>query len=110
MIEVKDNKDVYGLIQERLSTFGGVELEFRTEFAGNQLIGLYIDCYANGERGSKTYKRFEYGENVKGITRTRNTNDLATAVIGEGKDGADFKEIEWKKSAGKPCDKQKGVN
>ena len=105
MIEVKENQNVYSLIQSNLATFGGVELEFRTEFIGNQLAGLYIDCYANGERGNKTYRRFEYGEDIKGITRTRNTNDLATAVIGEGKNDATFKEIEWKKSAGDPCDK-----
>ena len=105
MIEVKENQNVYSLIQSNLATFGGVELEFRTEFVGNQLAGLYIDCYANGERGNKTYRRFEYGEDIKGITRTRNTNDLATAVIGEGKNDATFKEIEWKKSAGDPCDK-----
>ena len=105
MIEVKENQNVYSLIQSNLATFGGVELEFRTEFVGNQLAGLYIDCYANGERGNKTYRRFEYGEDVKGITRTRNTNDLATAVIGEGKNDATFKGIEWKKSAGDPCDK-----
>ena len=104
-IEVKENQNVYSLIQSNLATFGGVELEFRTEFVGNQLAGLYIDCYANGERGNKTYRRFEYGEDIKGITRTRNTNDLATAVIGEGKNDATFKEIEWKKSAGDPCDK-----
>ena len=105
MVEVKENENAYSLIQSNLATFGGVELEFRTEFIGNQLAGLYIDCYANGERGNKTYRRFEYGEDVKGITRTRNTNDLATAVIGEGKNDATFKEIEWKKSAGDPCDK-----
>ena len=105
MIEVKENQNVYSLIQSNLATFGGVELEFRTEFVGNQLAGLYIDCYANGERGNKTYRRFEYGEDVKGITRTRNTNDLATAVIGEGKNDATFKGIEWKKSVGDPCDK-----
>lgn len=105
MVEVKEYTNVYKLIQSNLSTFGGVEIEFRVEFVGNTLVGQYIDCYASGERGNKTYRRFEYGEDIKGITRNRNINDLATAVIGIGKDNLTFKDIEWSKDLGKPCDK-----
>ena len=109
-VEVKEPTNVYKLIQEYIGVFGGVEIEFRAEFESNQLVMLLVDCYANGERGDKTYRRFEYGEDIKGITRERNINDLATAVIGLGKNGADFKDIEWKKSNGKPCNKPTGQN
>ena len=105
MVSSTEHKSVYSLIQENLSTFGGVEIEFRVEFIGNQLAALLIDCYASGTRGNRTYRRFEYGEDVKGITRNRNISDLATAVIGEGKNGTHFKDIEWDKTLGNPCNK-----
>ena len=105
LVSSTEHKNVYSLIQENLSTFGGVEIEFRVEFIGNQLAALLIDCYASGTRGNRTYRRFEYGEDVKGITRNRNISDLATAVIGEGKNGTHFKDIEWDKTLGNPCNK-----
>ena len=104
-ISYTEPKNVYSIIQENLATFGGVEIEFRVEFIGNQLAALLIDCYESGTRGNKKYRRFEYGKDVKGITRERNINDLATAVIGQGNNNITFKDIEWSKSLGNPCDK-----
>ena len=104
-VTTTDYENVYKLIQDNLATFGGVEIEFRAEFYGNQLASLLIDCYEAGTRGNRTYRRFEYGEDIKGITRERNINDLATAVIGIGKNGLEFKDVEWKKTYGNPCDK-----
>ena len=104
-ISYTEPKNVYSIIQENLATFGGVEIEFRVEFIGNQLAALLIDCYESGTRGNKKYRRFEYGKDVKGITRERNINDLATAVIGQGNNNLTFKDIEWSKNLGNPCDK-----
>ena len=104
-ISYNEPKNVYSIIQENLATFGGVEIEFRAEFVGNQLAALLIDCYESGTRGNKKYRRFEYGKDVKGITRERNINDLATAVIGQGNNNLTFKDIEWSKNLGNPCDK-----
>ena len=104
-ISYAEPKNVYSIIQENLATFGGVEIEFRVEFIGNQLAALLIDCYESGTRGNKKYRRFEYGKDVKGITRERNINDLATAVIGQGNNNLTFKDIEWSKNLGNPCDK-----
>lgn len=104
-ISYNEPKNVYSIIQENLATFGGVEIEFRVEFIGNQLAALLIDCYESGTRGNKKYRRFEYGKDVKGITRERNINDLATAVIGQGNNNLTFKDIEWSKNLGNPCDK-----
>ena len=104
-IRYTEPKNVYSIIQENLATFGGVEIEFRAEFVSNQLAALLIDCYESGTRGNKKYRRFEYGKDVKGITRERNINDLATAVIGQGNNNLTFKDIEWSKNLGNPCDK-----
>ncbi|MGL5765160.1 MAG: phage tail spike protein [Sarcina sp.] len=109
VVESKSNEKVYSLIQKNIETFG-MEIEFRVEFVSNYVAGFFIDCYAEGERGNKTFKRFEYGENVKGIVRKRDLNDFASASIGEGKGGIDFKEIEWSVASGNPCDKPLGQN
>ena len=104
-VSYSEPKNVYSIIQENLATFGGVEIEFRVEFIGNQLVALLIDCYESGTRGNRKYRRFEYGKDVKGLTRNRNINDLATAVIGQGNNGITFKDIEWNKNLGNPCNK-----
>lgn len=108
--QVKNEKynNVYKLIQENIETYGNIEIEFRVDFNGNTVTGFFIDVYENGYRGDKTYKRFEYGENVEGIKRNRNMYDFASAMIGTGKDGLTFKDIEWRKADGKPADKPKG--
>lgn len=108
-VEVKDYTQVYKLIQNNIETFG-IEIEFRVEFIQNYVAGFYIDCYAEGERGNKTYKRFEYGKNVKGITRKRDINSFASASIGKGKDNLTFKDVEWSVDRGDPCDKPLGQN
>ncbi|WP_419724693.1 phage tail protein [Terrisporobacter petrolearius] len=107
-VKVDKYTNVYKVIQENISTYGNIEIEYRVEFDGNRLLGYFIDVYENGYRGSKVYKRFEYGENVSGITRKRNLNDFASAMIGQGKDKLTFKDIEWEKSNGDPADKPKG--
>lgn len=107
-VKIDKYTNVYKVIQENIGTYGNIEIEYRVEFDGNRLLGYFIDVYANAERGNKTYKRFEYGENVNGITRKRNLNDFASAMIGQGKDKLTFKDIEWKKSNGDPADKPKG--
>lgn len=107
-VKIEKYTNVYKVIQENIATYGNIEIEYRVEFDGNRILGYFIDVYANGERGNKTYKRFEYGENVKGITRKRNLYDFASAMIGVGKDNLTFKDIEWKKSNGDPADKPLG--
>lgn len=106
---VKNTKKekVYKLIQDSISIFD-IEIEFRVEFIGNKVVGMYIDAYDNGERGRRTYKRFEYGDNVISITKNINIYDFASAGIGEGESGIDFKDIEWKKSLGDPVNKPLG--
>lgn len=108
--QVKSTKyaNVYKIIQDNIATFGNAEIEYRVEFDGNRVLGYYIDVYGDEERGNKTYKRFEYGENVKAIARKRNLYDFASAMIGVGKDNLTFKDVEWKRSNGDPADKPLG--
>ena len=109
-VKVEGNQKVYTVIQENLAKFGGIEIEYRVEFKGNTLIGFFIDLYDNGQRGNKVYNRFEYGENIKGITRQKSLQDFASASIGEGKNGLNFKDIEWRLEWGNPADKPLGQN
>lgn len=107
-VKLEKYSNVYKLIQDNIVTFGNIEIEYRVEFDGNKLLGFFIDVYGNGERGNLVYKRFEYGENVDGITKNKNLYDFASAMIGVGKDNINFKEVEWKKSVGDPADKPLG--
>lgn len=107
-IKVDKYSKVYEIIQNNIATFGNIEIEYRAEFKGNELEGLYIDIYENGERGELVYKRFEYGENVNGIKKKSNLYDFSSAMIGIGKDNVNFKEVQWKKTDGDPADKPLG--
>ncbi|MDB2049347.1 CHAP domain-containing protein [Clostridium perfringens] len=109
-VKETESKKVYSVLQANLSTFGNIEIEFRTEFENNIFQGFYIDVYANGNRGRKTYKRFESGRNVDYVKKKSNLYEFASAGIGEGESGVTFKDIEWSKAKGDPCDKPKGQN
>lgn len=100
--------NVYKIIQENIPTFGNIEIEYRVNFENNRLTGYFIDVFSNEGRGNKTYKRFEYGENVSGVVRKRNLNDFASAMIGVGKDNLTFKDVVWSTAKGDPADKPAG--
>lgn len=91
-IKIKRATNVYSLIQEHLSTFD-MEIEYRFEMTGNRISGMYIDVYKS--RGRDTGFRFEYGENVSGVSKQVDISELCTAMIGVGKDNIDFKSVEW---------------
>ncbi len=107
-IDITESKSIYTLIQENISTYNNIEIEFRIEFDNNKVTGYYIDVYEDGGRGAVTHKRFEHGTNVTGITRKGDITGFYSALIGEGKDGINFKDIEWKKINGDPLNKPKG--
>lgn len=109
-VKNEKNTKVYNLIQNHLSTFGNVEIEFRTEIINNKIADVYLDVYKEGNRGRKTYHRFEYGENVAGITRKSNLYEFASAGIGEGENGLSFRDVVWSKAKGDPVNKPLGQN
>lgn len=100
--------NVYKIIQENIPTFGNIEIEYRVNFENNRLTGYFIDVFSNEGRGNKTYKRFEYGENVSGVVRKRNLNDFASAMIGVGQNNLTFKDVVWSTAKGDPADKPAG--
>lgn len=68
-------------------------MEFYTEIKNNRVAGQYINIYS--KRGSETLKRFEYSENVSNVTRQMDISQVATAMIGIGKNGLTFKNAVW---------------
>ena len=91
-IKIERATNVYSLIQEHLSTFD-MEIEYRFEMTGNRISGMYIDVYKS--RGRDTGFRFEYGENVSGVSKQVDMSELCTAMVGIGKNNIDFKSVEW---------------
>lgn len=69
-ITVKYDTNIYAILQDSMQSYRGVELEFVHEYNGGR-VQKVIKAYKDGGRGSFVGKRFEYGTNVKGITKTQ---------------------------------------
>lgn len=83
-----------------------------------RLVNLYT------QMGSRTGRRYEYGNKLLSVTREQSSDELVTALVGrgssvqvsEGTDGSPdgysrkitFADVVWKKSAGNPLDKPAG--
>lgn len=75
-ISVRYDTNIYAILQDSMQAFRGVELEFVHEAkaqhsAGDFPVQKIIKAYKDGGRGSFVGKRFEYGANVRGITKTQ---------------------------------------
>lgn len=81
-IEFTDYITAIEAIQNVKDTFGG-EIQYRVELNGGQIYKRNIDLLER--RGQYTGKRFTYSKDIKSITRTEDTSELYTAVIGLGK-------------------------
>lgn len=107
---ITEPKAVYTVIQESIARYGNCEYEFTVNpidsINGN--YELIVNCYADGERGNKTYKRYDYDFNSYGMKRTGDATDLASGLIGVGANGITFKDIKWEKDQGDPLDKPLG--
>lgn len=107
---ITEPKAVYTVIQESIARYGNCEYEFTVNpidsINGN--YELIVNCYADGERGNKTYKRYDYDFNSYGMKRTGDATDLASGLIGVGTNGITFKDIKWEKDQGDPLDKPLG--
>ena len=104
-ISIEDYVEVYKHIQETILKYE-CEISFRVVRNGSRITHKYIDVYK--QRGTKNRFRFDYNFNMSNVKRTKKSDDLATALIGVGKDNVNFKSVEWKKSEGDPCDKPLG--
>lgn len=97
-LDVKE-KEVYSIIQEYLYDFEA-EIDFRVEIKGNRIIGRYIDVYS--KRGRNNGRRLEINRDIKGITRKVSLANYATKLIGEGKNGLNFRDISMTGAIEKP--------
>ena len=81
-IPVKIDKTTqrWQLIQDYMGSFG-YEINTHVKYANGFVKAKFIDVYAEGDLGNRTYKRFEYGRNVKGITKKKDIYDFCTALI-----------------------------
>ena len=79
-VKVDKTTQVWSCIQDYMTEFG-YELNTRVVYKNGHVKSKLIDIYAEGELGRKTYKRFEYGRNVEGITKKKDLYDFCTALI-----------------------------
>lgn len=80
-MRVSYDKNIYAILQDSMQTYKGVELEFRYEYNNGKVIKT-VYAYNDGGRGSFVGKRFEYGTNVKGITKMQEvTHEKEDAII-----------------------------
>ena len=80
-MRVSYDTNIYAILQDSMQDYKGVELEFRYEY-NNGRITKTVYAYNDGGRGSFIGKRFVYGQNVKGITKTQEvTHEKDDAII-----------------------------
>ena len=102
-----EEKEVYSIIQEYLYDFEA-EIDFRVEIKGNRIVGRYIDVYS--KRGRNNGRRLEINRDIKGITRKVSLANYATKLIGEGKNGLNFRDISMTGTIEKPLGQNFVVN
>ena len=79
-VKLDRTKQRWTTIQDYMKEFG-YEITARVKYENGHVKKKYVDMYAEGELGNKTYKRFEYSRNVKGITKKKDLYDFCTALI-----------------------------
>ena len=80
-VRVSYDTNIYAILQDSMQDYKGVELEFRYEY-NNGKVTKTVVAYNDGGRGSFIGKRFVYGQNVKGITKTQEvTHEKDDAII-----------------------------
>ena len=101
---------VYTILQDAINIYSNIEYEFEVKCI-NSINGhyeFYINIYADGERGRRTYKRFEYDYNTYGSTRKGDISEFCSGLISTGQNGITFKDVRWEIDRGDPLDKPLG--
>ena len=91
-IEITSHTKVYNLLQDYVIGKYEAEISFRVEIEGGRIVGKYIDCEL--ERGDFKGTRFEYSKNITNVRKSIDYSELATALIGVGSNGTDFRSVE----------------
>ena len=79
-ITVRYDTNIFALLQDSMQSYRGVELQFSYSMMGGQVHKI-IMAYKDGGRGSFVGKRFEYGTNVRGITKMQEVTDSEDDTI-----------------------------
>ena len=111
-LDITDVTSVYTTLQNLTTTFKGCEWEFTVKPI-NTITGeyeFYVDCYANGERGTKRYTRFEADRNSYGMKREGDITNFCSGIIPIGANGLTITDAKWEVSQGDPIDKPLGQN
>ena len=83
-INLDKTTQIWSCIQDYMQEYN-YEINTRVEYSNGYVKKKLIDVYAEGELGLRTYKRFEYGTNVSGISKKKDLYDWCTALIIESK-------------------------
>lgn len=67
-------KNILAIIQDAIKEYDGVEIKFEVDYS-ESIIKKKVRVYENGGRGSHIGYRFEYGQNVNGITKKEEIAD-----------------------------------
>ena len=97
LVELNETTSVYSILQDLIPKFNNAELEFEIKCI-DSITGqyeFYVNFYADGERGNRSYKRFDGDFNTYGITRDGDATELCSGLIGVGANGITFKDISW---------------
>ena len=111
-VEATEVTSVYSVIQNATSILYECEWQFRTVPVDIKRgkFNFYVDCFANGERGTKRYKRFESDRNSYGMKRTGDITNFCSGIIPVGKNGITISDVKWEVEQGDPVDKPLGQN
>lgn len=83
IVEIKEYMTVLEALRYLTNEVFFKEMYFTVEMSGTRIVKKKINIVE--ERGKDTHVRFDYGINLRGTSRTENTDELATALIGLGK-------------------------
>lgn len=91
-INITEFTNVYSALQQYAVQDYGAEISLTVKIENNKVVGKFVNIYR--ERGKKNGFRFAYESNISSITRTVDSSNLATALIGVGKNNITFKEVD----------------
>ena len=79
-VKISGIESVWSLIEDYKDIFK-CEINCYVTYENGVVTGQYIDVYSEGSLGDVTNKRFEYGKNVTGITKTKDLYEWCTGLI-----------------------------
>ena len=109
-LKVDEYSSVLAQLHATAALFG-LEIRFRITMSGSRITGRFVDLLQR--RGAERGGFFEYSQDIEGLTRTKDTTEMATALIGVGKadeneNALTFASVSWSRAAGNPADKPLG--